>query len=116
MRKNKKRIWTCSRWKEVFLGIVKHPHTSKMPQFNGVKHKAASEDQDMPIQNILIWQFDGTSRSYYQHNLPKTWAFLESLLEVKSGQGGFLLRGHNTVGWNSLPNMAALWTGKDIVD
>jgi hypothetical protein len=69
------------------------------------------DSPDMAIQNILIWQFDGISRSYYQHNLPKTWAFLESLLEDESGRGGFLFRGHNTLGLNSLPNMAPLWTG-----
>jgi hypothetical protein len=46
------------------------------------------------------------------YNLPKTWATLESLSEETSGNGGFLLRGHNVVGTSSAPNLVALWSGK----
>ena len=103
------------RWLDVFLGIVNHPSApERMPKNAG--DSFVKENPDTPIQNILIWQFDGISRSYYEHDLPKTWAFLESLLEEKSGRGGFLFRGHNTVGWNSLPNMAAFWTGNATIN
>ena len=62
--------------------------------------------------NILIWLFDSVSKNYFKHNLQKTWTFLDSLSEEKSGRGGFLLEGHNLVGYNSMPNLVSLWTGE----
>ena len=69
-------------------------------------------DEIMPVQNVLLWDNDAISRSYYIYNAPKTWAFLESLLDDRTGRGGFLLRSHNVLGLNSPPNMVPLFTGK----
>ena len=98
------------RWTDVLRGFLRHPATNKLPELDG----SLLPDQmpAMPTQNLLIWLLDGISRSYFMHNLPKTWAFLESLLEDQSGKGGFVLRGHNVVGINSNPNLVALWTGQ----
>jgi hypothetical protein len=70
----------------------------------------------MPVQNILIWFNDAVSRSHYIYSLPKTWAFLESLLEEKSGNGGFWFSSHNVLGFNTRPNIFPLFTGYRVED
>ena len=92
------------RWKEVLLATVENSAAKAMPKI--AKTPDATSDKMSPIQNVLIWLFDGISRSYHQHNLPKTWALLESLQE-----DGFILKGFNTLGLNSVPNMVPFWTG-----
>jgi hypothetical protein len=89
--------------------VTKEPAADRFPQVDDLLFE---KDQKMPVQNILLWMYDGISRSYFMHNLPKTWAYLESLLEHKSGGGGFLFRGHNTVGLNSHPNWSAFMRGE----
>ena len=96
-------------WSDVLLGVKKNPETDNIPQ---VDVDLPETDEAKPVQNILLWFHDGLSRSYFLYNLPKTWSFLESLLEEKSGNGGFYFRGHNTLGLNSAPNMVPLWTGR----
>jgi hypothetical protein len=92
-------------------GFVQHPATRNFPTVDAGHDDLRHQTPHMPIQNLLIWLFDGVSTSYFKYNLPKTWAFLETLLEDKSGKGGFLLRGHNVVGINTRPNLIAMCTG-----
>lgn len=94
------------RWSDVLLGLVPNPKTIQIPPFTAVP------DDEAPIQNILVWLTDSISRDYYRHNLPRTWSFLESLLEARSGRGGFDFHGFNTMGLNSYPNYVPLFTGE----
>ncbi len=96
------------RWEEVLWSVEKKLVANSFPHVNNLLFE---EDLEMPVQNVVLWMYDGISRSYFTHNLPKTWAYLETLLEHKSGGGGFLFRGHNTVGFNSLPNFSAFMKG-----
>jgi hypothetical protein len=96
------------------LGIAIHPDADKIPKVMDGSTLPLT-DEVSPVQNILIWSNDAISRSYFIHNLPKTWAFLDTLLDEKSGKGGFLLRGHNVLGLNSAPNMVPLLTGTAIL-
>jgi hypothetical protein len=98
-------------WSDVLLTVVKNPSASSK-YLPGVDSASLHEtDPTMPVQNILVWFNDGVSKSHYIYNLPKTWAFLESLLEDRSGQGGFLFQSHNVLGPNSPPNFVPLFTG-----
>jgi hypothetical protein len=97
------------RWEEVLWEVSKETEADKFPK---VDDSLFEKDPKMPVQNVILWMYDGISRSYFMHNLPKTWAYLESLLEHTSGRGGFLFRGHNTVALNSYPNWSAFMKGE----
>ena len=91
----------------MLFGLVPNQEAKSFPSFK------ETHDEDAPVQNILVWLTDSISRDYYRYNLPKTWSFLESLLDCRSGQGGFDFKGFNTMGLNSYPNVVPFWTGDD---
>ncbi len=91
------------------MTFTKEPATDKIPTVDS--SSLPETDKAMPVQNILIWFHDAVSKGNFIYSLPKTWALLESLLEEKSGKGGFLLASHNVLGLNSLPNTIPLFTG-----
>jgi hypothetical protein len=101
--------YNYSSWSDVLLTFSKQPATNTIPRVNS--SSLPDTDEVMPVQNILIWFNDAVSESNYIYSVPRTWAFLESLLEEKSGNGGFWFRSHNVLGRNTNPNLIPLFTG-----